>query len=378
MGFDSVSSADGVYAPSADIIRVSENGSHAYDIVLEKSLDSLPGCMKQALSGCKKVLLVSDSSVAPLYMDKVREVISGAGFETDTFVFPAGEENKTLDTVRDIYRTLADRRFQRGDVLAALGGGVTGDITGFASATYLRGVRFVQIPTTVLACCDSSIGGKTGVDFEGYKNYVGAFHMPSLVYMDMEFMETLDVRQYRAGLSEALKSALIRDRDMYRMFLEKTEQINQKDPHMLGEVIRRSCLIKRQVVEEDPREKGVRAILNFGHTLGHSIEKLMGFSMLHGECVAVGCVAASYISMKRDMISSAEYEEIKELFRALSLPVAVPDELDPSDIVATAHSDKKASGSRIRFILLKGVGNAVIDDTVSDSEMQEALEGLRV
>ena len=358
-------------------IPVCFEGRPIYDIVLEEGLTSLSDRFLKSVPECGKVLLVSDSRVAGLYLEDTVKALSSAGVGTETYVFPEGEKNKTLDTVREIYGKLAGCRFQRGDCLAALGGGVTGDITGFAAATYLRGVRFIQLPTTVLACCDSSIGGKTGVDFDGWKNYVGAFHMPSLVFMNMGFLRSLDDRQYRAGMAEAVKSALIRDRSMFEDMLEDTASINARKPEVVSDIIYRSCLIKKSVVEIDPEEKGVRAVLNFGHTLGHAIEKLSGFSMLHGECVSVGSVLASYISMKRGMISEKEYSDIVTLLDSLGLPVRTPPDISLDEVIAAAHSDKKALGSSIKFILLEGIGNGIIDRSVTDGEMYDALVALK-
>lgn len=210
------------------------------------------------------------------------------------FIFPAGEESKTLATVENLYEFLIQNKFERRDMLAALGGGVVGDLTGFTAATYLRGIDFIQIPTSLLAQVDSSIGGKTGVDFRAYKNMVGAFHQPKLVYSCAETLKTLTEQQYISGLGEIIKHGLIKDIAYYHWLKEHKEAILSRDTQTMIEMIEVSCRIKKEVVENDPEEAGERALLNFGHTLGHAVEKLMNFTMLHGECVAVGMHGAAW------------------------------------------------------------------------------------
>ena len=257
--------------------------------------------------------------------------------------------------------------------LIVLGGGVTGDITGYAAATYLRGVDFIQIPTTLLAQCDSSIGGKTGVDFEGYKNMVGAFYMPKLVYMNVSVLGTLDDRQFYGGFAEVMKHGLIKDSNFYEWLLDKMYEIHERDPETMLEMVQKSCLIKKLVVEKDPTEKGDRALLNFGHTIGHAIEKAKNFNMTHGECVALGCVAAAYISWKHEWLSMEEYYEIRDMFVPFNLPITIED-IDPEEILALTKSDKKAENGSIKFVLLKKVGKAVIDRNVTDDDILNAVK----
>ena len=257
-------------------------------------------------------------------------------------------------------------------MLLALGGGVTGDITGFTAATYLRGISYVQIPTTLLAQADSSIGGKTGVDFDGYKNMVGAFKMPSLVYMNLSVLSTLEERQYYAGFAEVMKAALIRDGVFYEWLLENMYEISEKQPEVLEEMLVRSCSIKKMIVEKDPTEQGERALLNLGHTIGHAIEKYKDFSMYHGECVALGCVAAAYISWKKQYLSMEEYYEIRDMFVPFYLPISI-DNIEPEKILELTKSDKKMENGKLRFILLKKIGKAVIDTTVTEQEILDAI-----
>ena len=247
-----------------------------------------------------------------------------------------------------------------------------GDVTGYVAATYLRGIRYVQVPTTLLSQADSSIGGKTGVDFDGYKNMVGAFKMPSLVYMNPGALATLEDRQFFSGFAEVMKHGLIRDAAFYEWLIENMYEICERNMDVLQEMLIHSCTIKKYIVEKDPTEQGDRALLNFGHTVGHAIEKAKDFSLLHGECVALGAVAAAYISWKRELLSMEEYYEIRDMFVPFYLPISV-DEIDPEEILRLTKSDKKMESGKIRFVLLKKIGKAVTDNTVTDEELLAAI-----
>ena len=334
----------------------------------------------------RKICIVSDSKVAHLYLDTVRDALSEDFDNISSFVFPKGEENKTLQTVQDLYQYLILKGFERGDVLAALGGGVTGDLTGFAAATYLRGIRFIQIPTSLLAQVDSSIGGKTGVDFRGYKNMVGAFHHPVLVYSCSEALMSLQPRDYRSGMGEIIKHGLIRDRDYYQWLKDHVSVLWSPDSYkqqtyaMLTEMVLRSDRIKQAVVENDPEEKGERAILNFGHTIGHAIEKYAYESMSHGMCVSVGMKAAAWISEERGMISPEDYDDICHTLHELyQLPVSArflrtEKNISAEEILQTTKSDKKMEKGHVKMILLDQIGHAVICHDVSDQEILAAIE----
>ena len=249
-------------------------------------------------------------------------------------------------------------------------------MTGYAAATYLRGIRFVQIPTTLLSQVDSSIGGKTGVDFDSYKNMVGAFHLPSMVYLNISTLKTLDDTQYASGMGEVLKHGLIRDAAYYEWCLDHMGEIEERDSDTLLEMVVRSIHIKRVIVEKDPLEKGDRALLNFGHTAGHAIEKLKNFELAHGECVALGIIAASYISWKRGSIDEMTFYEIRDMFVGFDLPITY-DTLEVDDILEATRKDKKMDSGHIRYILLKKLGSAYIDETVTDDEIREALAFIR-
>ncbi len=357
-----------------DRMTVSYQEKPCYDIVFSNDFNSLPSEIGEDKRG-RKACIVTDSGAGPLYVPQVKGALEGVFSACEVFSFPAGEEHKTLDTVQKLYAFLIGHRFDRKDVLIALGGGVVGDLTGFAAATYLRGIDFIQIPTTLLAQVDSSIGGKTGVDFDAYKNMVGAFHMPSLVYINPDTLQTLEPRQFYNGFAEVMKHGLIRDSRYYEWLIKNMYEICARDPETLKRMIWRSCEIKREIVEKDPEERGERALLNFGHTIGHAIEKNSGFSLLHGECVALGCVAAAYISWKKGRIEMEEYYEIRDMFVPFQLPISA-DDLDVDRIVALTKSDKKMDGGHIRFVLLDGIGQAALDETVTDEEISSAVEEL--
>lgn len=351
------------------------NKKPCYDIVFEHSFDNLAEELTALGAENKRLCIVTDSKVDSIYGEEVQKLLEGKCLKVVKFAFPEGEPNKNLDTVRELYKFLIEEKLDRKDMLIALGGGVVGDLTGYAAATYLRGIDFVQVPTTLLAQTDSSIGGKTGVDFDGYKNMVGAFKMPKLVYMNLGALQTLDDRQYFAGFAEVMKHGIIRDALFYEWLIENMYEICERDLTVLEEMLVRSCSVKKAVVEKDPTEQGDRALLNFGHTIGHAIEKAKNFELYHGECVALGMVAAAYISWKKEMIPMEEYYEIRDMFVPFYLPISI-DGIEAEEILALTKSDKKMEAGTIKFILLKKLGKAIIDTTVTDEEMLAAINEL--
>ncbi len=352
-------------------LTIHDQGQPIYPIYLTDDFASLGKAVSALNLKGRKICIVSESHVAPLYLDTVKANLAPVCGLVTSFVFEAGEGRKNLDTVQDLYEHLVEEHYERGDVLAALGGGVTGDLTGFAAATYMRGMRFIQIPTSLLAQVDSSIGGKTGVDFRACKNMVGAFHHPSLVYANVQTLHSLTEREYISGLGEIIKHGLIKDKAYYEWLKANREAILAQDPSVMTEMIFRSCKIKQEVVENDPREQGERALLNFGHTLGHAIEKLKDFSLLHGECVAIGMTGAARLSASRSMISASDLEEIVQTLQDFKLPVRT-DRLTAEITAETTLSDKKMNKGRIRFILLESIGRAVIRDDLTMDEITDA------
>lgn len=351
------------------------SGAPIYDIALEPDFGRLRHEVSALGTAGKRICVVTDSNVANLYAEEVRELLSGVCRQTEVFVFPAGEEQKNLDTVRRLYEFLILHEFDRGDMLAALGGGVVGDLCGYAAATYLRGISFLQIPTTLLAQVDSSIGGKTGVDFDCYKNMVGAFHMPKLVYTNLSTLKTLDESQFSSGMGEVIKHGLIKDREYYEWLGSQAEEIGRRDLSACEAMILVSNRIKRDVVEQDPREQGERALLNFGHTLGHAIEKQMNFTMLHGHCVGLGCLAAAEISARRGMITESQVRGLEETLKSFGLPTSLSG-LDLNGVLLDTKHDKKMDAGTIKFILLRAMGQAYVDRTVTEEEMRLGLEAI--
>lgn len=307
--------------------------------------------------GCKKAgvkaMIISDSHVFPLYGERVKESLEGAGFVVSSFVFEAGEENKQIATVCDMYRALAEGGFTRTDFIVTLGGGVAGDMGGFAAATFLRGMDFMQVPTSLVAQSDASVGGKTGVDLPFGKNLVGAFHQPMAVVSDTDTLATLPKHFFNDGLGEVIKHGCIADRELFEE-LEKGAAL--KD---LPGVVGRSIAIKRDFVEADTRDTGRRMILNFGHTCGHALEKLHGFKGLsHGEAVGIGMVMACRAGERLGVTETGTAERIKAVLEQYGLPGE--DDFAKEEVVAATALDKKSDGGTLRFILLKKIGESVI------------------
>ena len=349
-----------------DIESVTNHDVKAVEYFLKEEFDKL------GVTG-RKLCIVSDSNVAPLYAKHIEEQLLKTGNKVFTFVFEAGEANKNLDTVEDVYEFLIKNHFDRKDMLVALGGGVVGDLTGFTAATYLRGISFIQVPTSLLAQVDSSIGGKTGVDFRAYKNMVGAFYQPKLVYMNISVLKSLSDRLFNSGFGEIIKHGLIKDAAYYEWLRDNISNIKSRNSDALEQMIYVSCNIKREVVEKDPKEKGDRALLNYGHTLGHAIEKLMDFKLYHGECVTLGMIAALRISVNRGDIDEKAYNDAIDMFKLYDFPLNVTG-ITAEDVVKVSKSDKKMDAGKIKFILLKEIGNAYIDYDVTDEEMLAALK----
>lgn len=351
------------------------NKKPCYDIVFSHTFEELPQELQDLGAENRKICIYTDSNVEKLYAKQIQELLEPVCRKVILFSFPAGEEYKTLDTIKEAYKTLIEAGFDRKDLILALGGGVVGDMAGYTAATYLRGIDFVQVPTTLLAQSDSSIGGKTGVDFDGYKNMVGAFHMPRLVYMNLATLKTLDARQFYNGFAEVMKHGLIKDAIFYEWLIDKMYEICERDLDTLEEMIMRSCAVKKLVVEKDPTEQGERVLLNFGHTIGHAIEKYKNFTLSHGECVALGCVAAAFISWKHELITMEEYYEVRDMFVPFNLPISVED-IDPQEVLRLTKSDKKMKDGTLQFILLKRVGKAMRDTSVTDEDILAALDEL--
>lgn len=332
-----------------------------YDILLERGL--LERCGVESRAACpdaERAVIITDSNVAPLYLKKVADSMKSAGFIVYTYSFPAGEQSKTPDSVLKMVSFMADKGLTRQDIAVALGGGVCGDMAGFAAAIYMRGIRFIQIPTSLLAQVDSSVGGKTGVDLPRGKNLCGSFHQPALVLIDPLVLETLDRRYFADGMAEVIKYGCIRDAALFAR-LER-EDIRT----CLDDIILRSLEIKRDVVERDEREAGERALLNFGHTIGHAIENYYNYAVRsHGEAVGIGMVMVTQYAESRGMTAPGCTGRIRAVLEKFSLPVS--DEAPAEELEAAMWRDKKRTGQAIRFVLLRDIGDGFLRELDADA-----------
>ncbi len=320
----------------------------------------------------KQVLIVTNVTISPLYLDSVVKQLDG--FQVEVIELPDGEQYKNLDHLTRIFDQLLEKKLSRNATLIALGGGVIGDMGGFAAACYQRGIPFIQIPTTVLAQVDSSVGGKTGVNHPLGKNMIGAFYQPQCVIADMDVLDTLDDRQLIAGFAEVIKYGLIRDLEFFEWLEKNMTLLLARDKQALGYVIERSCQNKAEIVAEDEFESGIRAILNLGHTFGHAIETGMGYGQyLHGEAVSIGMGYAADLSARMGWITATDVARIIALLRAAKLPVTPPEEMDVSQYIELMAVDKKNVDGKIRLILLESIGKATLPIHVEQSLLEQTL-----
>ncbi len=347
-------------------------GERSYPIYIGQNLLRDAGRFRPHIPS-KQVLVVSNETVAPLYMQTLLDTLQG--LQVEQVVLPDGEEYKTLEILNRIFDRLLEKRFDRGCTLIALGGGVIGDMTGFAAACYQRGVNFIQVPTTLLSQVDSSVGGKTGVNHPLGKNMIGAFYQPRAVVIDIETLKTLPARELSAGLAEVIKHGIIKDADYFTWLEANMERLRALDADALAHAVEGSCLIKSRVVSADEREAGQRALLNFGHTFGHAIETGMGYgNWLHGEAVGAGMCMAARMSRLLGWLTPEEEARITALIEAAGLPTAPPD-LSPARFMELMSVDKKVMAGQLRLVLLKGIGKALISDDFSMDALQRTLAG---
>lgn len=347
-------------------------GDRSYPIFIGTDLLSKKELVEPYVVG-HQVMLVSNETVAPIYLDKVRDLFSN--FDTHEVILPDGEQYKTLESVNRIFDALLENRFERKCTLVALGGGVIGDMTGFAAACYQRGVPFIQIPTTLLAQVDSSVGGKTGVNHELGKNMIGAFHQPQCVLADTDTLNTLDDRQLSAGIAEVIKYGLIRDLPFFEWLETNMQKLLDRDAEALAYAIDRSCQNKAEVVAEDEKEGGVRATLNLGHTFGHAIEAGTGYGKwLHGEAVGTGMLMAGDLSQRMGFLTEQDVHRIDNIIDGARLPTRSPVNMDYDKFMKYMSIDKKVEAGAIRFVLLEAIGKAVITSDYDDALLQETIK----
>ncbi len=349
-------------------------GTRSYDILIGTGILEQIGSVLGKIGGGMRAIIITNPEIDKLYGDRARSSIKQAGFDVETIQIPEGEEHKSLASADKAYDCLMEFNCDRNTMLVALGGGVIGDLTGFIAATYMRGVPFVQIPTTLLAQVDSSVGGKTAVNHPRGKNMIGAFYQPKVVLIDLETLSTLPSDEFRAGLAEVVKYGVIADPELFDYLDENSEKILKLDPECLSKIIETSCAIKAQVVESDERESRRRMILNFGHTFGHAIEALTHYVQYkHGEAVAIGMAFASRLSNEMDKCSSLVGERVEKLLSKLNLPVKSPA-LDPNEIIESMYHDKKTTAKKIKFILAKKIGEVEIIDEVPEATLKKTLD----
>lgn len=343
----------------------------SYPIHIGAGLLRHPELLRSAISG-KQVCIVSNTTVAPLYLSAVHAALDG--YQCLDVILPDGEQYKTLGQLNQIFDALLAAKHNRTTTLIALGGGVVGDMTGFAAACYQRGVDFIQIPTTLLSQVDSSVGGKTGVNHALGKNMIGAFHQPRLVLADTEILKTLPEREFAAGVAEVIKYGLICDRPFYDWLLANIDALMARDEQCLAEAIYRSCENKARVVAADEREGGLRAILNLGHTFGHAIETAQGYGeWLHGEAIAVGMVMAADFSARLNYLAVDEVARLRTLLQRAKLPVTPPKAMTPAQFLDLMAVDKKVLDGQLRLVLLKSIGEAIVTSGFSLGELQNCI-----
>ncbi len=370
-----------VYSPWERLVQV-QLGSRSYEIVIQDRCTAAAGTaisawLKQPDAKGLRALVVCDAAVQAVHGTAVQKSLEAAGAEVRIATVPSGEQSKSYEQMQLLYDHLVDMSADRRTIVVAVGGGVTGDLAGFVAATYARGLRFVQVPTTLLSMVDSSVGGKTGINHPRGKNLIGAFHQPIGVLIDLATLNTLQDREYRSGLAEVVKYGVILDAEFFAYLEHNIAGLNERDPDVLRHVVARSCELKADVVRQDEFETtGMRAMLNYGHTFGHAFEALSGYgALLHGEAVSIGMICASRLAESLGRISARDTARQIKLLQALSLPVEVPADLKkrPDEIVACMMLDKKTEGRELRFVLPSKIGNV---ETVKGVAAEQALKCL--
>ena len=356
------------------IVRV-PLGNRSYDIQIGTDLLARLGRQCARLVPGRRCAIISDTNVAPRFGAKARAALTKAGFAPTLITLPAGETAKSLGTVGDCYHQLAAQRLERKSFIVALGGGVVGDLAGFVAATYLRGIAFVQVPTTLLAQVDSSVGGKVGLNLKAGKNLVGAFHQPRLVLCDLDTLASLPMREFRAGLAEVIKYGIIYDAGLFRRLERDLPKLLRRDPRTLAAVVARCCEIKAEVVRQDETESGLRAILNFGHTVGHALEAVSRYGKyLHGEAIAIGQVAAARLSAQVLGLPARDVQRIQDLLERAGLPTQVRlNAPQRQNLLAAMRLDKKVSGGEIKFVLARRIGAVEFGHQVPSAMIEQTL-----
>jgi 3-dehydroquinate synthase len=353
-------------------------GERSYDILIGKGLLSQSAKYLRPLKLGKRGVIITDTNVEPLYAGALCDALGKGGFAAEVLSVPAGEASKSLRQANRLFEKLPTLGLDRHSFLIALGGGVVGDLAGFVAASYLRGIALVQVPTSLLAQVDSSVGGKTGVNLPQGKNLVGAFYQPKLVLADTDTLKTLPERELRSGFAEVIKHGAIRDAKFFAWLEREYKQVLALDPEAVAHVVLRCCEIKAEVVSADERESGLRAILNFGHTVGHAMETLSDYSgLLHGEAISMGMCAGTQLSLMRGGFSETEAKRLCGLIAASGLPTRLGRTFKPGELLEATRLDKKARDGKLRFVLLKRLGEAFVSNAVTDADLKEVVDVCR-
>jgi 3-dehydroquinate synthase len=358
-------------------VQLDKRTRASYDIYLGRDIIDRIGLVLNKGNWAKRYILITDSKVGVLHSQRILETLRKMDLQVDCLDFPFGEASKNMQTCLQIVDRLIDLRADRHSALIALGGGVVGDLTGFVASIYMRGIPFFQLPTTLMAQVDSSIGGKTGIDLPAGKNLLGTFYQPKAVFIDLSFLLTLNEREFNNGLSEILKYGIIEDPDLLSLLEGQITALRAKDFTLLEKMITKSCRIKKRIVELDEKEGGLRRILNFGHTLGHAVESESEYALSHGEAVAVGMVGAAWLSEKLGYLPNPDRQRIESLIQSLGLPHRIPGNLKTEGILSRLSKDKKKIGDVLPFVLLKRLGMPFINGGVPEAMIRETVEALK-
>ena len=354
-----------------------ELGERSYDIWIGENWLPRLGELLHAFPHTSRAILITDDNVNRLWSQQIKQILSRAGLQFETAVIPGGEMCKNLATVTQLYEQMINAGVDRKSTVLALGGGIVGDIAGFVAATYMRGLPYIQIPTTLLAQVDSSVGGKTGVNLPQGKNLVGAFYQPNLVFIDTVFLTTLPEREFLTGLAEVIKYGIIWDRDLFDYLEENQSRIKARDSECMLHIISRCCAIKAEIVGQDETESGVRTLLNLGHTYGHAFEALTNYKFTHGEAIGIGIICAAQLAHDLGLLPASDMKRIVSLIHNYGLPITYGN-LDSRDIMVQMHKDKKSIGGKMQLILPVALGQSQLFNDVDESQAAAVLDKYRL
>ena len=359
-------------------VSLARRSDRSYEIIIGRDILER-ACMLVSQRGCsRRMVVIADSNVAGLHGEACVALMCRLGMPAELITFPAGEASKTIDMVLSVSTELLERKVDRSATLVALGGGVTGDLVGFVASIYMRSIPFIQIPTSLIAQVDSSIGGKTGVDFKGGKNLLGSFYQPKDVIIDISWLDTLPEKEFKNGLAEVVKYGIIDDADLFETLEWEASALLERSPGILERVVERCCAIKKGLVEIDEYDLGIRRILNFGHTIGHALEGVSDYRINHGTAVSIGMVAEARIAEKKGCLDRRERERIEALLDSLGLERTIPVDMDTNELLSRIGLDKKRRGGKVPFVLIKKIGVSFINGSVDENLVKETIEELKV